>query len=472
MAIPTPTFGPLGFIIPADADILAAVKADINAAFGGGLNMADETPQGQLAVSMTASISDVYQIFQKYTQQTDPAYADGRMQDGIARIYFIERLPPLATAVVATCVGAQGTVIPAGSRATDVAGNVYASSAAATIPPGGSIDVTFANVMLGPIVCPANTLTTIYQAIPGWDTINNSAEGVVGRDVETRAAFEARRYASVANNSAGALPSVLGALLKVAGVLDAYVTENVEATVQTIGGVNLGPKTLYAAVIGGSDDDVAKAIWSKKAPGCGYNGNTTVTVYDSNDGYDPPYPAYSVTFQRPAALAIYFKVTLANGPFVPADVVAQVQAAIINAFAGEDGGPRVSIGGEVFAGRFYSAIQNLGTWANIVTIKIGSLNTLAASVTASIAGTTMTVTAVGAGALAVGQVIAGTGVVEGTKITALGTGSGGTGTYTVGNSQTVASTTIEAAAVTADTVQPNIDQIPSTADGDIEVVLV
>jgi hypothetical protein len=65
-----------------------------------------------------------------------------------------------------------------------------------------------------------------------------------------------------------------------------------------------------------------------------------------------------------------------------------------------------------------------------------------ASVTASISGTTMTVTAVGSGTLYVGQMIAGTGVTVGTKITALGTGTGGTGTYTVGVSQTVSSTTI------------------------------
>jgi hypothetical protein len=64
------------------------------------------------------------------------------------------------------------------------------------------------------------------------------------------------------------------------------------------------------------------------------------------------------------------------------------------------------------------------------------------SYTASISGTTMTVTAVASGTIAVGQVIAGTGVTSGTRITALGTGSGGTGTYTVSASQTVASTTI------------------------------
>ena len=65
-----------------------------------------------------------------------------------------------------------------------------------------------------------------------------------------------------------------------------------------------------------------------------------------------------------------------------------------------------------------------------------------ASFTASIAGTTMTVTAVASGVIGVGVQLTGTGVTAGTTITALGTGTGGAGTYTVSASQTVSSTTI------------------------------
>jgi hypothetical protein len=67
-----------------------------------------------------------------------------------------------------------------------------------------------------------------------------------------------------------------------------------------------------------------------------------------------------------------------------------------------------------------------------------------ASVTGSIATTVLTVTAVSSGALAIGDVISGSGVTAGTTITAFGTGTGGTGTYTVSASQTAASTTITA----------------------------
>ena len=69
----------------------------------------------------------------------------------------------------------------------------------------------------------------------------------------------------------------------------------------------------------------------------------------------------------------------------------------------------------------------------------------AATVTGSIATTVLTVTAVTGGILRVGMYISGTGVTAGTQITSLGTGLGGTGTYNISASQTVASTTITGA---------------------------
>jgi hypothetical protein len=56
----------------------------------------------------------------------------------------------------------------------------------------------------------------------------------------------------------------------------------------------------------------------------------------------------------------------------------------------------------------------------------------------SIAGATMTITEVTLGALAVGSVLLGANIAAGTYVKALGTGTGGIGTYTISPSQTVA----------------------------------
>lgn len=72
--------------------------------------------------------------------------------------------------------------------------------------------------------------------------------------------------------------------------------------------------------------------------------------------------------------------------------------------------------------------------------------------TGSISGTTLTVSAMAAGYLGVGAVISGSGVAANTTIEAVLNASGGVGTYTVNNSQTVASEAMTA----------NITPIPIT----------
>ncbi|MGE4244003.1 hypothetical protein [Ramlibacter sp.] len=85
----------------------------------------------------------------------------------------------------------------------------------------------------------------------------------------------------------------------------------------------------------------------------------------------------------------------------------------------------------------------------------GEVTNEGASFTAAIAGTTMTVSAVASGTLGVGMRIAGSGVAAGTYITARGTATGGTGTYTVNESQTVSSQAMTSAAIAYDVATNN-----------------
>lgn len=481
--IPRPTFGDKGFISPETAEILQGAVDDINQAFGGALNPSLETPQGQLATSLAANVENADDTFQFYCTQVDPAYAQGRMQDAIARIYFLERKGALASTVQATCYGAVATVIPAGSLAIDNAGNIWVSQDQAIIGADGTVLVEFACQTMGPIPCPVGSVNAIYQTVIGWDRVDNLTEGVLGRNTETRAEFEARRFASVANNAVGFLPAVQGALLKIDDVLDAYVTENTTSAPVTVRGVTIAAKSIYAAVVGGSDAEVAKTLWQKKAPGCGYTGNTTVTVYDDLN-YSPPYPSYQVQFTRPESLQIVFNVNIVDSAQVPADAQEQIAAAIIAVFAGETDAPRARIGSTIYASDYYGAVAKLGAWARIIQINIGSKNSPAAEVTAfiddgsgsgspsGIAGTTMTVTAVASGALAVGQTVVGAGVLSGTKILSQSSGTpGGIGAYVVSASQDVGSETMFGVEATLDTIDTDIDQQPTVSAPDVTVEL-
>lgn len=423
--VPAPTFGPNGVQIPTDQQILAGVQADMQAAFGGALNFTtttgsntNPTPQGQWAASLTAIISEVYADFLFVTQMFDPAYAFGRYQDALAEIYDLQRDPAEATVVQALCTGLAGVVIPVGAQAVASDGNLYSCTELGVIPVGGSITLAFACNLEGPVACPAGSLSQIYQAIPGWDSIDNLTDGVIGQNDESRYQLEARRQATLEANARNTNEAVLGAVLKVPGVLDAYVVDNPTGSPATIGGVSIGANAIYVAVVGGAASAVAAAIWSKKAPGSPYfAGNTSFTVEDTV-GYSPPYPSYVVTWETPAALQVLFAVNIVASAGVPANAATLIQNAIIAAFAGSDGGARARIGSLILASRYVTPVELLGVWAQVRSLQVGSANTGSASFTARFVGTAMTVTHVISGAIAIGQTLVDqTGlIVEGTTI--------------------------------------------------------
>ncbi|GJD63743.1 baseplate J/gp47 family protein [Methylobacterium frigidaeris] len=474
-AIPRPVLGPTGYVAPAESALYAGAMADLQAAFGGGLNPGPKTPQGQLATSLAALIGNINDLFLFYVSQTDPAYARGRMQDAIGRIYFLERRPAQPTVVQAVCIGLDGVTIPAGALARADDDNLYVCQQTGTIGPSGTITLPFACTTPGPIACPAGALSTIYQAIAGWDTITNPQDGVLGAAVEGRADFEIRRRQSVAHNATGHLPAVRGAVLSVDGVIDAFTVQNDTNAPQTVGGYTLAGNSIYVSVAGGEADAIARAIWTRKSPGCGTNGSTTVTVLDTASGYSPPYPAYEVRFDYARPLPVLFAVEIKNSALVPSDATQQVQAALIAAFAGEDGGPRARIGAEILASRYYDPVQALGPWARIVSLRIGASTVPAATFRGALDGTQLQVIAAGSGALAVGQTILDDVglVLPGTRVAALATGTGGAGTYALSASNpAITSRRLYAARPDQFRVPVGIDQVPSLSAANIVVTLV
>ena len=224
--VPQIQFPPTGPVVPTEADILVGVQEDINTAFGGNLNPNLETPQGQLATSQSAIIAASYAAFINLANNFDPAYASGRFQDAIGRIYFLTRLPPQATVIQVSCYGLTGVTIPVGALVQDTLGNIYSCTQAGIIPTGGYITLPFACSTVEAVSVPSSV--TIYQTVSGWDSAT-FVSGVEGTAVENRASFEQRRQNSVAANSNNTNVAILGALVGakgVSGVLSAYVTDN------------------------------------------------------------------------------------------------------------------------------------------------------------------------------------------------------------------------------------------------------
>ena len=345
-------------VLPKEQDILAGVQADINAAFGGGVNPSLQTPQGQLAQTETAIIGEKNNEIAYIANQVNPAMASGIWQDAIGYIYFMTRIPGTGTVVNATCTGAVGTVIPLGAVAQDTSGYLYSAITSGTIPSTGSITIEFQNQTTGPISCAIGALNKIYTAVAGWDTVLNPAVGALGNNVESRAAFELRRQASVAVNAVNSLDSIRASVLAVPNVLQAYVVDNSTNATVNYGATSypLAAHSICVSVAGGTSSAIGTAIWSKKPPGCGYNGNTTVTVYDNT--YSTSTPAY-------------FTVNIQNNPLLPSNIVQLVKNAVLASFNGQDGGTAVGINSTTYSGRYYANINAISPAVNVIEVYLG-----------------------------------------------------------------------------------------------------
>lgn len=384
-SVPPLQFTPAGVVAPTESDIKAGAFADWDAAFGGNLNPADNTPQGQLIASQTAIIGDKNSDILGIVNGVDPNTSSGFMQDAIGRIYFLTRLPALPTVVDVTCTGLNGTLIPIGSLVRDSANNIYVSNSAGTIGIGGTVVIQFSAQQTGPIDCPPGAIQSVpVKIISGWDSAANLTAGVIGRDVESRADFEFRRKNSVAINGHGTIPSIYANVFNISGVTDVYALDNPAGTTVNKGVTNypMIAHSIYVAVVGGDDQTIANTIWHFKDVGADYNGNTTKTVVDT--GYSVPYPSYQVTFNRPTATAIKFAVQLANNGTLPSDIVTQTKNAIIEAFSGESGFSRARIGSTIYASQYYAPIIALGSSVSILSLLIGTSTPTLASITMGI----------------------------------------------------------------------------------------
>lgn len=466
-----------GLVVPSEAEVLAGVQQDLNAAFGGNLNPALNTPQGQLASSLAAVISNTYALFTQLVNGVDPDLNSGFMQDVIGRIYFLNRMPGTPTVVSCTCTGLPGTNIPTGSptqpQASDTNGNLYYCVQGGMIPVGGSITLSFANVVDGPIPCPATTLDTIYQAVTGWDTISNPGDGVPGTNVETAQAFEYRREQSVAANAHGSADAIYGAVIDLTGVTDAFVYENTTNITINVGSTQypLVPHSVYVGVIGGNPQAIANAIWTKKDLGCDMNGNTSETVVDQN--YSFPQPSYTIKFNDCSQNPVDFDLTvnIVNSAALPSSIVQDVQAACFAQFNGTNAnGQRVRIGSLFLAAQFYGPVttcEGPSVPVQVLSIFIGSV--FSGHGTLVNGSDVLTVTAVTSGTLSPGTELtdaasaipAGAYIVQ--QLTAISPPTGGgTGTYQMSQNATATESSPEVitGSATGTAAQIGIDQAP------------
>ena len=375
-SVPLPQFTPTGLVTASEQAILQGVLADYVAAFaatGKVLNTELTTPQGQLASSQAYMVAAFQAMLAQLIANVDPLTSSGAYQDALGRIYFLTRQQATYAYVAATVGGVVGATLPAGSQVRSSDGTIWASVLPIVFDGVGAGAVAFQATTPGALPAAGVDDLSIYQQVPGWESVTNAAPSVPGRDVEGRADFETRRADSVQIGGKGTPQAIRAAVANVTGVSDVYVYNNGSDSAIVAGSTNypIPAHSIAFIVTGGDVEAIAQAIWSKIDCGCGFSTQTTVTVniLDS-EGYSEPFPVYPIRFMhdRPPT-QVYFTVNVADSASLPANYITLVQQAVATAFASGYSSPdgsinisRARIGGQVIADTYAApllTIQNI-----------------------------------------------------------------------------------------------------------------
>ncbi len=341
-----------GLVAEETTVIRAAVAEVWKSALGSNLNTEPETPAGQLIDGMTALILSKDSDLLKLGNMFNPKVAVGPWQDALGKIYFLSRQLSQPTTVNCQCRGLYGTVIPYGAVVQDTNGYQYYNTIVQTIPEEGVVESTFRCSEYGPIEVSANTVTKIITVVPGWDSVNNEAAGVVGRDEESQADFEQRRIDSVAKNSHGLAESVEGAVGNLDGVIACHIEQNRGCDPIELLGVTIPCHSVYLSVYGGEPEDIGMAMHKKLDAGCGTTGNTKVTIIDDTTGTEQAY-----YYETPSTKDVYVQVVLQRTSDTPANIEEIVKEAVVDNFNGlTDSYGRAKMGSTIYASRFYQTL--------------------------------------------------------------------------------------------------------------------
>lgn len=145
--------------------------------------------------------------------------------------------------------------------------------------------------------------------------------GLVRLSGETDAEARDRILSALAGNGRSMIDNIEAEIWKVASVKKVLIHENDTNSTDAQG---VPAHSLCCLVQAGRQDDIAAAIFRKKAPGIGTYGTTTRTVVDENGA------SHSVSFSRPAQSYVTFTITLTRYSGYDSETTELMRQAVVN----------------------------------------------------------------------------------------------------------------------------------------------
>lgn len=296
-------------------------------------NLDPSTPDGLKLASDAEKFVQLDEALQQAYNSKDPNKARDLDLDTICALTGTVRNQGTFSSVTLTFTGSNGTIIPTGEEFESVVdGTRWVTQSDVTIA-GGTVSVTALASVRGSINADTGTITRIVTTIGGLQTVTNNVPAAAGLDAETNGELRLRRAKSVSRQGNNQISNMIGEVLTVDGVKQCVIFEN-DTDVDNAFGNGLPPHSIAPLVDGGSDEDVALAIYLKKNPGCTLHAVGTLVTETVTD---PIYPQQTklITFSRPIYVDMNVTVDIADDGTLPANVDDLIGSAIVEYSEGD-----------------------------------------------------------------------------------------------------------------------------------------
>lgn len=356
-----------GTVVADTADIKEIVQKEFKNALGDDISLEESTPQGRLIDTETIARASVIENNALVANLFNVMLSYGVFLDAILANFGMYRDSGSASRVRVVLTGQKGTVIQAGSKASTPSGVIFYAENDLTIGEDGTVQGDFLSLELGAVACAAEELNKIIDGTFGWETITNPSPATLGTERESDAHFKQRFLDSGLFTGKALLENYYKVLLDTENVKSAFVYDNFTNKTVEYDTVSIEPHSIYCCVDGGSDDDVANAIFSIKSVGCGYTGGTSVQVRDAVFGV-----AYNVKFSRPEPVEIYVSISVDNGTAASTELESTIKN-VIQEFANGDitGYSGFDIGVDILPFELAAGVNNAIPGIVVKSLKVG-----------------------------------------------------------------------------------------------------
>jgi len=312
------TYDETGIVMDPYADVKSGMDDAAKDVWGESINLAPDSYLGhdielnaQLHGSANQIVQDVYDSFRV-------TGASGTPLDSLVALVGLERQAAAYSTVTLSLTASVPTTVAAGSIYATLSGVRFATDSDLVFAAAGTDTVAATCTEVGENNAAAGEIDQQITTTYGITAVTNAAAAVPGRIRETDPELRARHSTAVSTSGDNDSASIYEAVSAVTGVSSVYIDNDTHN-----GRVGV-------SVIGGSDDDVATAIYNNLTVGVATYGTSSVDVYD-----ETTRQITTIYFTRASNVDTYITMTITtvSGLF-PDDGQTQIKTAISTFYDG------------------------------------------------------------------------------------------------------------------------------------------